>query len=66
MPPLYQHAGHLLQFDDEGRVSSKEAHRAGGVHGGGAFEASEASTAGAMLRSLQKNQPTGQFSTAMS
>jgi V8-like Glu-specific endopeptidase len=48
VPPLYQHAGHLLQFDDEGRVSSKEAQRAG-VHGGGAFEASEASTAGAML-----------------
>lgn len=52
VPPLYQHAGHLLQFDEEGRVSSKEAPRAG-VHGNGAFEASVASTADAMLSELE-------------
>lgn len=52
VPPLYQHAGHLLLFDDEGRVSSKEGQLSGG-HGGAVFEASSLDTADAMLSELE-------------
>jgi hypothetical protein len=73
VPPNYRHAGHLLHFDGEGRVTSPSA-VARSAGGGGAEEAAlnarEAPTADSMLspeafQALQEQLRTGATSRGL-